>query len=263
MFTSLVTHPPMPRLPPVLLLAGKCFIWSSLSYHLCNSSSTSLFLVSAGKHCVFTKERSAVYVLYLSSFGPPPGPPPAPVSRGSPGYPGAQYHQAHPGAFRCTGTRLALNLPQAASAAVLAPSVLHRAPLLVRVDIMRRLGQLLAMAAMERLLAHPLSSGRLHQGHPQVSGGRLHQGRAARGAPLRRKITPTHLVPMLLPVRSLLCHFLRVLCDLIHSIAGPPHLPPSQQQHYGPKFEGADHQAQQPFFQYSQCNGKKKALLVS
>ncbi|KAJ7593222.1 peptidase C14, caspase domain-containing protein [Mycena floridula] len=39
-------------------------------------------------------------------------------------------------------------------------------------------------------------------------------------------------------------------------------MPPPQQQHYGPRFEGANHQSQQPFFQYSQCNGKKKALCI-
>jgi len=39
-------------------------------------------------------------------------------------------------------------------------------------------------------------------------------------------------------------------------------MPPTQQQHYGPQFEGANHTQQQPFFQYSQCNGKKKALCI-
>ncbi|KAI0833389.1 caspase domain-containing protein [Trametes gibbosa] len=43
---------------------------------------------------------------------------------------------------------------------------------------------------------------------------------------------------------------------------GPPPPPPSQQQSYGPMFEGADHQQRQLFFQYSQCTGKKKALCV-
>ncbi|TFY82258.1 hypothetical protein EWM64_g1761 [Hericium alpestre] len=42
----------------------------------------------------------------------------------------------------------------------------------------------------------------------------------------------------------------------------PPSMPPSDQQRYGPQFEGANHQTQQPFFQYSQCNGKKKALCI-
>lgn len=45
--------------------------------------------------------------------------------------------------------------------------------------------------------------------------------------------------------------------------AGPPPRPPTQQQNYGPAFEGANHRQQQPFFQYSQCTGKKKALCVS
>ncbi|KAA1467452.1 peptidase C14 [Dentipellis sp. KUC8613] len=39
-------------------------------------------------------------------------------------------------------------------------------------------------------------------------------------------------------------------------------MPPPEQQNYGPQFEGANHQQQQPFFQYSQCNGKKKALCI-
>ncbi|KAF8917434.1 caspase domain-containing protein [Mucidula mucida] len=39
-------------------------------------------------------------------------------------------------------------------------------------------------------------------------------------------------------------------------------MPPTQQQHYGPQFQGANHQQQQPYFQYSQCNGKKKALCI-
>lgn len=39
-------------------------------------------------------------------------------------------------------------------------------------------------------------------------------------------------------------------------------MPPSGQQNYGPHFEGKDHQDHQPFFQYSQCTGKRKALLV-
>ncbi|KAJ6619790.1 peptidase C14, caspase domain-containing protein [Mycena sp. CBHHK59/15] len=40
-------------------------------------------------------------------------------------------------------------------------------------------------------------------------------------------------------------------------------MPPTQQQNYGPQFQGPNHQTQQPFFQYSQCNGKKKALCAS
>lgn len=39
-------------------------------------------------------------------------------------------------------------------------------------------------------------------------------------------------------------------------------MPPSQVQHYGPHFEGANHRDAQPFFQYSQCTGKKKALCI-
>ena len=44
--------------------------------------------------------------------------------------------------------------------------------------------------------------------------------------------------------------------------AGPPPPPPSQQQYYGPQFQGAGGQQSQPFFQYSQCNGNRKALCV-
>ena len=41
-------------------------------------------------------------------------------------------------------------------------------------------------------------------------------------------------------------------------------MPPTGQQHYGPQFENqSSHQVQQPYFQYSQCTGKKKALCVS
>ncbi|KAJ6531831.1 peptidase C14, caspase domain-containing protein [Mycena capillaripes] len=39
-------------------------------------------------------------------------------------------------------------------------------------------------------------------------------------------------------------------------------MPPTNQQNYGPQFQGPNHQVQQPFFQYSQCNGKKKALCI-
>lgn len=39
-------------------------------------------------------------------------------------------------------------------------------------------------------------------------------------------------------------------------------MPPNQEQHYGPQFEGSDHQQHQPYFKYSQCTGKKKALLI-
>ncbi|KAG7089544.1 Ca(2+)-dependent cysteine protease [Marasmius oreades] len=43
---------------------------------------------------------------------------------------------------------------------------------------------------------------------------------------------------------------------------GPPPRPPTQQQHYGPHFQGPNHEDHQPYFQYSQCNGKKKALCI-
>jgi len=39
-------------------------------------------------------------------------------------------------------------------------------------------------------------------------------------------------------------------------------MPPSEVQSYGPQFQGRDNQLHQPFFQYSQCNGRKKALLI-
>src|ERR1700749_2854315 len=39
-------------------------------------------------------------------------------------------------------------------------------------------------------------------------------------------------------------------------------MPPPEMQNYGPQYEGPNHQMQQPFFQYSQCNGKKKALCI-
>jgi hypothetical protein len=39
-------------------------------------------------------------------------------------------------------------------------------------------------------------------------------------------------------------------------------MPPAQTQHYGPQFQVDGHN-EQPFFQYSQCNGRKKALCVS
>ncbi|PIL35656.1 hypothetical protein GSI_02386 [Ganoderma sinense ZZ0214-1] len=43
---------------------------------------------------------------------------------------------------------------------------------------------------------------------------------------------------------------------------GPPPPPPSSQQSYGPAFTGRDNQQHQLFYQYSQCNGKKKALCI-
>lgn len=43
--------------------------------------------------------------------------------------------------------------------------------------------------------------------------------------------------------------------------SGPPQRPPQQQQFYGPQMQGPN-QIQQSSFQYSQCNGKKKALCI-
>ncbi|OJA20138.1 hypothetical protein AZE42_09303 [Rhizopogon vesiculosus] len=43
---------------------------------------------------------------------------------------------------------------------------------------------------------------------------------------------------------------------------GPPPRPPNQQQFFGPQMQGPNQQMQQPFFQYSQCSGKKKALCI-
>ena len=43
---------------------------------------------------------------------------------------------------------------------------------------------------------------------------------------------------------------------------GPPPRPPAGNQNYGPQFQGANQQNSQAFFQYSQCNGKKKALCI-
>ncbi|KAF8581082.1 peptidase C14 [Ramaria rubella] len=39
-------------------------------------------------------------------------------------------------------------------------------------------------------------------------------------------------------------------------------MPPSQMQHYGPQVQGPNQQAQRPYFQYSQCTGRKKALCI-
>ncbi|KAK7690938.1 Ca(2+)-dependent cysteine protease [Cerrena zonata] len=44
--------------------------------------------------------------------------------------------------------------------------------------------------------------------------------------------------------------------------AATPMRPPSQQQQYGPGWEGANHQTQHSYFQYSQCTGKRKALCI-
>ncbi|KAL0571526.1 Ca(2+)-dependent cysteine protease [Marasmius crinis-equi] len=43
---------------------------------------------------------------------------------------------------------------------------------------------------------------------------------------------------------------------------GPPPRPPAQAQHYGPHYQGPQHEDRQPYFQYSQCTGKKKALCI-
>ncbi|WRT63873.1 metacaspase-1 [Kwoniella shivajii] len=41
-----------------------------------------------------------------------------------------------------------------------------------------------------------------------------------------------------------------------------PIRPPTQTQHYGPQLHGQNGQNAQPFFQYSQCTGKRKALCI-
>uniref|UniRef100_A0A0W0EY84 Peptidase C14 caspase domain-containing protein n=1 Tax=Moniliophthora roreri TaxID=221103 RepID=A0A0W0EY84_MONRR len=43
---------------------------------------------------------------------------------------------------------------------------------------------------------------------------------------------------------------------------GPPPRPPTEQQYYGPQYQDSQHHNRQPFFQYSQCTGKKKALCI-
>ncbi|KLT38744.1 hypothetical protein CC85DRAFT_252433 [Cutaneotrichosporon oleaginosum] len=43
--------------------------------------------------------------------------------------------------------------------------------------------------------------------------------------------------------------------------SGPPPPPPTGAQHYGPQFQGPGGK-QQPYFQYSNCTGKRKALLI-
>lgn len=43
---------------------------------------------------------------------------------------------------------------------------------------------------------------------------------------------------------------------------GTPPMPPSGVQNYGPHFQGANNKDVQPFFQYSQCTGNKKALFI-
>ncbi|KAF7422772.1 Ca(2+)-dependent cysteine protease [Pleurotus ostreatus] len=42
----------------------------------------------------------------------------------------------------------------------------------------------------------------------------------------------------------------------------PPNRPPAGTQYYGPEFEDHHHNRAQPNFQYSQCDGKKKALSI-
>jgi len=50
----------------------------------------------------------------------------------------------------------------------------------------------------------------------------------------------------------------------LHFLAGPaPQRPPADVQRYGPHFQGANNRDAQPWFQYSQCTGKKKGLFVS
>ncbi|KAK0469647.1 caspase domain-containing protein, partial [Desarmillaria tabescens] len=44
--------------------------------------------------------------------------------------------------------------------------------------------------------------------------------------------------------------------------SGPPPRPPMQQQNYGAQYQGSNYPVQQPYFQYSQCTGKKKALCI-
>ncbi|KAF8518458.1 peptidase C14, caspase domain-containing protein [Gautieria morchelliformis] len=39
-------------------------------------------------------------------------------------------------------------------------------------------------------------------------------------------------------------------------------MPPTHIQHYGPQVQDPNHQVQQPYFKYSQCTGKKKALCI-
>lgn len=48
----------------------------------------------------------------------------------------------------------------------------------------------------------------------------------------------------------------------ITSPDGPPPRPPSNVQNYGPQTQGPDHRNVQPFFKYSQCTGKRKALCI-
>lgn len=43
---------------------------------------------------------------------------------------------------------------------------------------------------------------------------------------------------------------------------GYPAPPPQESQHYGPVIDGPNNSQQQPYFKYSQCTGRKKALCV-
>ncbi|KAG5652122.1 Ca(2+)-dependent cysteine protease, partial [Sphagnurus paluster] len=47
-----------------------------------------------------------------------------------------------------------------------------------------------------------------------------------------------------------------------HQYGGHPMRPPMEQQNYGPTFQGQSGRDVQPYFQYSQCTGKKKALSI-
>lgn len=61
------------------------------------------------------------------------------------------------------------------------------------------------------------------------------------------------------------CHYLHWFPHRIlplYLAEGPPPMPPSQVQKYGPHFQGQNNQDAQPWFQYSLCNGKKKGLFV-
>ncbi|KAI5118095.1 hypothetical protein M0805_005202 [Coniferiporia weirii] len=43
---------------------------------------------------------------------------------------------------------------------------------------------------------------------------------------------------------------------------GGQYMPPTEVQNYGPHFQGPDNRDAQPYFQYSQCTGRKKALCI-
>ena len=64
------------------------------------------------------------------------------------------------------------------------------------------------------------------------------------------------LLPWALPVSSHSWSYRQTNLSTPRSLAGQPPRPPAGQQYYGPQG------SQQPFFQYSQCSGKKKALCV-